>query len=110
MSERVRKINELVREEAGRAIAENISPDNFITVTAVESSPDLKKATIWVSIMTDEKKAVDELESKKSVIQHSITSKMATKYTPKIEFKVDHSQAYVENIDRLLKGDDSNQN
>ncbi len=102
MSDRIRKINELIREQASFAISEIIGKENFITVTAIETARDLKNATIWVSLFTDAEKGMAELNSHKSEIQHYITSKMATKYTPKIEFKLDHSPEYVDKIERLL--------
>lgn len=102
MSDRIRKINELIREEASIAIAEIIGGEDFITVTAIETARDLKNAIIWVSILSDPEKGMADLNSHKSEIQHRITGKMATKYTPKIEFKLDHSPEYVEKIDRLL--------
>jgi len=105
MSDRIRKVNELLREEISSSIAENIEKEDFITVTAVETTDDLKHAIVWVSIMGDEEKAMDNLFSKKSMIQHEVTSKMATKYTPKLEFKVDHSQEYVAKIEELLDED-----
>lgn len=105
MSDRIRKINEMIREEAASAILERIGQENFITVTVVETSPDLKRSVIWVSVMGDETKALEDLNANKSEIQHAITGKMATKYTPQIEFKIDHSQDYVQKIDELLKDD-----
>jgi ribosome-binding factor A len=105
MSDRIRKINELVREEVSKAIANQIGTEDFITVTAVETSDDLKHSLIWVSVLGDEAKALADLIAHKSAIQHEVTGKMATKYTPKISFRIDHSQEYVEKIDRLLKND-----
>ena len=105
MSDRIRKINELIREEASRAINENVSHDFFITVTNIETSRDLKNTTIWVSIMNNQEKAFEALKEKKSAIQHEITSKMATKYTPKIEFKIDRSLDHAMKIEELLKND-----
>ena len=102
MSNRIRKINELIREEASKAIEASLSRDNMVTVKAVETARDLKDAVIWVSVMGDEAAAMAELAERKSAIQHAITSKMFSKYTPKIEFKVDHSQAYVDRIEELL--------
>lgn len=105
MSDRMRKINELIKEEASKAIAENISRDFFITVSTVETSRDLKNATIWVSIMNEEKKTLQALKENKSAIQHAITSKMATKYTPKIAFEVDRSLDHAFKIEELLRND-----
>lgn len=102
MSDRMRKINEVVREEASKAIAENLGKELFLTVTAVEVANDLRTAIIWVSSFTDESLVLEALKNHKKVIQHAITSKMYSKYTPKIEFKFDRSQAYVQRIDELL--------
>lgn len=102
MSDRIRKINELIREQASLSISEILDKENFITVTAVETARDLKNATIWVSFLTDSQKGMLDLNMHKSEIQHFITGKMATKYTPKIEFKLDHSPEYVDKIERLL--------
>jgi ribosome-binding factor A len=103
MSERIRKINELIREESSLAIADLVGKEDFITVTAVETANDLKHSVIWISVMGDEKQAMKHLLEKKSEIQHFVTSKMTTRFTPKIEFKIDHSQDYVEKIEELLK-------
>lgn len=105
MGDRIRKINELVREEVSKAIIEVVGKENFITVTAVETTDDLKHALIWVSILGDEERGLSELLSHKSEIQHLVTGKMSTRYTPKLTFKIDHSPAYVEKIETLLKDD-----
>lgn len=102
MSDRIRKINEFIREEAGKAIASLIDREVFLTVTAVETSDNLKHSTVWVSAMGDKEAALEYLNEKRSEIQHMITSKMATKYTPKIVFKIDLSQDYVAKIEELL--------
>jgi ribosome-binding factor A len=104
MSDRIRKINEQIREEASKAIEASLSGEDLVTVKAVDTARDLKEAVIWVSIMGDQKRALLELEERKSEIQHRITSKMYTKYTPKIEFKIDHSQEHVDRIEELLNG------
>lgn len=105
MSDRIRKINELIREESSLAIAEIIGKEDFITVTAVETANNLKTTLIWVSVLGDREKAFNDLKLNKSKIQHFITSKMATHFTPKIEFRIDHSPEYVERIEELLKND-----
>lgn len=105
MSDRMRKINELIREGAARAIAEVIGKEDFITVTTVETADDLKHSTIWVSVLGDEEKALAGLLAHKSEIQRRVTGKMATKYTPVITFKIDHSQEYVQKIEELLQND-----
>lgn len=102
----MRKINELIRELAAAAISSNISKDYLVTVTGVETSRDLKHATVWVSVINDEPGFLDELNENKKVIRQEITSKMFTKYTPLIEFKVDRSGEYAQKIESLLNEKD----
>lgn len=102
MSDRIRKINELIRELAATSISENMPKNYLATVIGVETSRDLKHATVWVSVINDESGFWREFNAVKNNIRHDITSKMYTKYTPLIEFKPDHSGEYAQNIERLL--------
>ena len=48
---RMRRINEVLREVVGAAIAELSDPRiGFVTVTSVETSPDLRAAKVFVDI------------------------------------------------------------
>lgn len=103
MSDRIRKINELIRELAAEALAENISREYLFTVKAVETTRDLKHAIVWISVMGDEDKFLEELKLYQKEIRHYVTGKMASKYTPLIEFKIDRSEDYVQKIEDLLR-------
>lgn len=102
MSQRIRKVNELLREEVSKAISENLDRDDFVTVTAVETTEDLKHATVWVSILSDEGKTFEDLLSIQPEIQRRINEKLFMKFVPKLEFKIDHSQEAVARIEELL--------
>lgn len=105
MSNRIRKVNELIRELVAEALAENVSREYLFTVKAVETTRDLKHAVIWISVMGDEEKFFDELRLHQNEIRHYVTGKMASKYTPLLEFKIDHSEEYVQKIEDLLRGE-----
>jgi ribosome-binding factor A len=107
MSNRIRKINELIRELAAASIADNISKDFLTTVKSVETTRDLKHATVWVSVINDEAGFLKELEDNIKKIRHEITGKMYTKYTPLIEFRLDHSGEYAQRIETLLSEKDT---
>ena len=53
---RMRRINEVLREVIGAAIATELSDPRigFVTVTSVETSPDLRTAKVHVSVLGDE--------------------------------------------------------
>lgn len=102
MSNRIRKVNELIRELAAEVLAENISREYLFTVKAVETTRDLRHAVVWVSVMGDADKFMTELGDRLHEIRHYITGKMASKYTPLIEFRIDHSEEYAARIEELL--------
>ena len=52
MTERMRRVNEAVREVLSEAVAEFEDPRiGFVTVTGVETSPDLREARVFVSVL-----------------------------------------------------------
>jgi len=102
VSDRIRKVNELIREEVSKAISEKINHKYLVTVKAVETERDLKNAIVWVSVLNDQKEAWAEIQESARNIEHEVRSKMVSKYTPKLEFKLDKSEEHVAKIDALL--------
>jgi ribosome-binding factor A len=103
MSHRIRKVNELIRELVSEILAETVSREYLFTVKAVETTRDLRHAIVWVSVMGDEAKFLEELNLHRNEIQHDVTGKMASKYTPLLDFQIDHSEEYVQKIEGLLR-------
>ena len=63
MTERMRKVNELLREILSEAVLELKDPRiGFVTVTGVRTSPDLSHATVFVSVFGSERKRERSLE------------------------------------------------
>ena len=91
----MRKVNELVREIVAEAVLDLKDPRiGFLTITGVETSPDLRSAVVYYSVMgTEEDKSGtdDALRSAASRIQREIGSQSTLRYTPKLKFTVDPS-------------------
>lgn len=53
MSERTRRIDHLLREEISAILGRDVhdSRIGFVTITAVDTSPDLRHATVWASVI-----------------------------------------------------------
>jgi ribosome-binding factor A len=53
VSERTARVDELLREEISAIIAREVQDPRigFVTVTDVEATPDLRHATVWVSVI-----------------------------------------------------------
>ena len=91
----MRRINEVLREVVGAAIAELSDPRiGFVTVTSVETSPDLRAAKVYVSVLgSDEVRAasLDGLRSAHGFLQGRIAAELTLKHTPSLSFEYDES-------------------
>ena len=77
----------------------------FTTVTSVEMSSDLKYARIYISVMgtPEERKATMEaLTSGRGFIRRELASRLDLRFAPEIQFKLDTTAEYSDNISRLL--------
>ncbi|MCZ7533381.1 MAG: 30S ribosome-binding factor RbfA [Acidimicrobiia bacterium] len=92
-SPRMRKVNELVREIVAESVLDLKDPRiGFLTITGAETSPDLRHAIVYYSVLgsDDEKKeTADALVSATPRLQREIGSQSKLRYTPKLEFRVD---------------------
>ncbi|MGB7587481.1 MAG: 30S ribosome-binding factor RbfA [Solirubrobacterales bacterium] len=107
---RMRRINEMLREVIGTAIATDLSDPRigFITVTSVETSPDLRAAKVYVSVLGDQKardEALAGLQSSHGVIQSRIAAETRMKRTPTLSFRYDATVEQGMRISRLLEED-----
>jgi len=83
----------------------NATP-GFITVSNAKVSPDLRVATVYFSIIGNEKDVeftFKELERQKSRIRYHVGQEVPLKYVPEIRFFLDDSQEYVAKIKKVMK-------
>jgi ribosome-binding factor A len=102
MADRMRRVNEAVREVVSARIAEGLRDPRigFVTVTAVETSPDLRHARVFVSVLgSDQERAATlaGLDSAHGVLQQSVATELRLKRTPSLQF------VYDESIDRGMR-------
>lgn len=106
-SDRMRRINEVLREVAGDAISElSDSRIGFVTVTSVETSPDLRSARVFVSVFGDEEtkqRTLAGLKSAHGVIQSRIARETRMKRTPTLSFRYDDTIEKGDRVSRLLE-------
>jgi ribosome-binding factor A len=105
-SPRMRKVNELLREVIAEAVSDLKDPGlGFITITSVDTSPDLRIAFVYYSVLgTDEEVEESAAALKRAAprIQAIAGRQIRMKYTPKLTFRVDPSIGEGLKIDRLL--------
>jgi ribosome-binding factor A len=93
MTERMRRVNEAIRETLAEAVGELKDPRiGFVTVTGVDTSPDLRQARVYVSILGNERKrekTLQGLESAHGVLQAKLATELRMKRTPQLAFQFD---------------------
>jgi ribosome-binding factor A len=110
-SARMRRINEVMREVIGGTIATDLQDPRigFVTVTAVETSPDLRSARVFVSVLGDEREREDTLAGLRSshgVLQSAVASQLRLKRTPTLSFRYDPSIERGDRVTRMLEDDE----
>ena len=95
-TDRMRRVNEAVREVLSTRIAGGLKDPRigFVTVTSVDTSPDLRQARVYVSVLGDEsarEETLAGLSSAHGVLQHAIAHELRMKRTPTLQFVFDES-------------------
>ncbi len=101
-SGRMRRVDEAVRAVLSEAIATDLRDPRvgFITVTGVKTSPDLRHARVYVSVLGDEQvrsESLDGLRSAQGFLQSRVATELRLRHTPLIEFDYD------ETVDRAMR-------
>ena len=95
MSERMRRVNAAVREVLAEAVGELRDPRiGFVTVTGVDTSPDLRHAVVYVSVLGSRRKreaTMHGLDAAHGVLQARIAQELRLKRTPQLAFEYDDS-------------------
>ena len=103
----MRRVNESIKEILGDAITTELKDPRigFVTVTDVDTSPDLRAARVYVSVLGTEEereRSLAGLRSSHGFLQGRIASSMRMKRTPTLTFEYDESAERGDRISRLL--------
>jgi ribosome-binding factor A len=110
----MRRVNEAVREVVSEGVGELKDPRiGFVTVTGVETSPDLRHARVFVSVLGSEakrKRTLDGLAAAHGVLQARLARELRMKRTPQLAFEydptVERGVRMTQLIDELAPEDD----
>lgn len=105
---RSHRVGEQIHKEISALLVRGLKDPRigFVTITAVEVTPDLHLARVFYSVLGDDKaKASTQkgLESSIPYIRRQIGKHLRMKYTPDLLFKFDASLEYGNRIESLLK-------
>ena len=106
MSERLRRVNEAVREVLSESVGDLKDPRiGFVTLTGVETSRDLRHARVFVSVLGSERRreqSLAALGSAHGVLQARIARELRMKRTPQLAFEYDPSVERGVRISQLI--------
>ena len=103
----MRRVDEAMREVLSDALGRDLKDPRvgFVTVTAVETSPDLRHARVFVSVLgTDDERlaSLAGLQSAHGFFQRKVASELRLKHTPQLVFIEDDTARRAERVERLL--------
>jgi ribosome-binding factor A len=103
----MRRVDEAMRMVLSDAIAGDLKDPRvgFVTVTGVKTSPDLRHARVYVSVLGDEparEASLDGLRSAHGYLQRRLASELTLKHTPTLTFEYDDTVDRGMRIEQLL--------
>jgi ribosome-binding factor A len=103
----MRRVDEAVRAVLSEAITQDLKDPRvgFVTVTGVKTSPDLRHARVYVSVLgTDEEReeSMVGLRSAHGYLQGRVARELRIKHTPTLDFEYDPTVARGMRISELL--------
>src|SRR5579864_2093233 len=106
MAERMRRVNERLRHVLSAGLLELKDPRiGFATVTGVETSPDLRHAKVFVSVLgsvREREETIAALGSAHAVLQARIARELQMKRTPQLAFEYDPTVERGVRMSRLI--------
>ena len=102
------RINEEMYKETAQILRTVKDPrvsEAFVSVTAVDVTPDLKYAKVYYSAMMGDKKQVQKgLEAAAGYIRTQLAKNLNLRVTPELTFCEDTSIAYGAKIEKIISG------
>jgi ribosome-binding factor A len=107
----MRRVDEAIREVLSDAVNQGLKDPRigFVTVTDVKTSPDLRHARVYVTVLGgDEQRAatLEGLQSAHGVLQRSVARELRMKRTPTLQFAYDDTTDRALHIEEILSAED----
>lgn len=103
---RVQRVNSLIQELLGPVLVEYCQDagNGLVTISKVETSPDMRHAKIWLSILGGQDETIFS-SIKKNIydIQGELNRSLNMKIIPRLEFALDTSPRNAQHISELFQ-------
>lgn len=103
---RVRRVNSILRHVLAREVEELKDPRlGLVSITGVETSPDLRTAIVFFSTLALDQSAETKaaLDAAAPRLRRALGRQVRMKFTPALEFRLDQGVAQGERIESILR-------
>jgi ribosome-binding factor A len=107
MTQRTDRIDQLLREEIGAILTKDVQDPRigFVTVTEVDTAPDLSTARVWVSVIgqpEERQRALRALEHAMPFVRRELGSRLRLRRIPELHVRSDDTAQRGTRVLRLL--------
>lgn len=105
MTQRTEKVSNLIKELSAQYLTRVDNKTSLITVTSCNVSPDLRHATLFITVLPEEKEAsaLDFTRRQLHDLREVLKKNMNTKVIPFLEIQLDQGEKNRQKIDELLR-------
>lgn len=105
---RTERLGGQIQQEISDIISRKVKDPRlgFVTVTGVKMSPDLRYATVYITVMgvdEDADRSMTCLASASSFIRHELGGRLHVKHIPELRFHIDEAALRGRRIDSILR-------
>jgi len=105
-SKRIAQVNELIQQELSAIFRREIEfpLSTLVTITHVDTDPDIKTAQVYVSILPAQKygTVLSTIKKRSPFIQSLLNKKLRMHHVPSLTYEIDAQMRYVDEIDTIL--------
>ncbi len=107
LTERMRRVDRAIRQVLADAVAAPLKDPRvgFVTVTDIRTTPDLRSARVYFSVLGDDDARADTLAGLRHAhghLQAQIARELKLKRTPALEFVYDDTADRARRVDQLI--------
>ncbi|MGZ8513404.1 MAG: 30S ribosome-binding factor RbfA [Candidatus Limnocylindrales bacterium] len=108
MSQRTERVDELLRQEIGSIVSREVADPRvgFATITSVETTPDLRHAKVWVSVIgqpAEREATLAALRRAMPFVRHELGTRLRIKRIPDLHIQLDDTAERGTRVLQLLR-------
>lgn len=102
MSQRIEKINELIKQELSLLFLVDF-PGEIITINFLHTAADMSLTKVYVSVASEHQSVYGNIKKKEGEYRKALADKLVLRRVPKIEIIKDEMQGSIDRIESILK-------